>query len=146
MQIDMKVTRTLLSLMLLGLTACTSLPVQDPMEPSDRPNYGPMVAGYVRGTFKDFTKNGASAYEDFEIAGLRWVHSTTGWNWLTCIRYRDGNRRYWYAIYMHADGSIVEARHDLVIDNCVEQAYVPFDLATGKIGQPTAARPLQPIH
>lgn len=134
------------------LTNCNALPPQpDASQPSTGPDYGPIVAAYVRGHFKATAPPGGpapydntSSYSDFEISNLRWVHAMSGWSWLVCIRFQDRGRSYAYALYIQAN-AVTDARYALEVDNCGAQNYVPFDITTGAIGQPTPAQ-LQPLH
>ena len=64
-----------------------------PESPLD-PSYRAVIANYLKTTFKNY-----SSYEAFEISDPRWVHSFQGWNWLTCVRFVDRNRRRTYVLF-----------------------------------------------
>ena len=87
---------------------------------------------------------GYATYSNFEISGPRWVHATTGWSWLVCVRYNDGGHPRFYSFFI--DGNkVVNQRYDIVTDQCGLQPYVPFDATTGTIGSPTPFQQ-QPIY
>ena len=104
--------------------ACSAVPLAPGTQPAATPNYGPLISQAVKG-YKDF-----GAYSNFEISGLRWVHAQVGWSWLACLRYRDRGRRYTYVFFIK-DDKIVDARYDILADQCGRQQYVPYDPATG---------------
>jgi hypothetical protein len=135
-----------LSPVVTTLFGCASLQVLDPTEPASQPNYGPILASQISNSFRDFSKRTGSTYTEFELSGLRWVQAPTGWNWLACVRFRDDGRLRWYAFFIDGKGSIINARQALLIDACAEQTYVPFDVARGKIGQPSPLAPLRPPY
>jgi hypothetical protein len=66
------------------------------------PDYGRIVASYLRQTFKGISpySSDPSPYSDFEISGLRWVHARTGWNWLTCVRFSQRGKSRTFAFYL----------------------------------------------
>lgn len=144
--------RAMFAAVLLALVAnCSALPPADPTPPTTGPDYGPIVAAYLRVHFKPAASPGepapydnAASYSDFEISDLRWVHAMTGWSSLTCIRFQDRGRRYAYALYIQGN-AVTDARYAIEADNCGAQNYVPFDITTGTIGRPTPPR-LQPLH
>lgn len=119
------------------LAQCAAVPVENAAQPSPPTDYGKLVADALK-KFKDF-----SAYSDFQISGLRWVHTTTGWNWLACVRYNDRGRRTFYAFFLN-ETAIVTARYDVRTDQCPAQQYVPFDVNSGTTGSPilTSQSPL----
>ena len=120
------------------LVQCTALTPEDATQPVPPPNYGVLVANVLK-TFK-----GYAAYSNFQISSLRWVHATTGWSWLTCVRYDDRGRSHFYSFFLD-DKSVINARYDVRTDQCDAQQYVPFDIATGTVGSPTAVL-RQPIY
>jgi hypothetical protein len=120
------------------LAACASVPVENSTESSPPANYGKAIAEALR-KFKDF-----STYRNFQISGLRWVHASTGWSWLVCVRYDDRGPARFYAFFLD-DHAIVNARYDVRIDQCPAQQYVPFDVTTGTVGAPTPVTQ-QPIY
>jgi hypothetical protein len=116
-----------------GLAAVTEVPTTGP-----DPALNKVVATYLNGLFKD-----RSAYDAFEISEYRWVHTTKGWNWLTCVRYHDhGNTRV-YAVFVKE--TVVDARYAVLTDDCSSPAYAPFDLMTGASGV-SAPGALAPLH
>ena len=100
-----------------------------PMAPPS--DYGVLIANALK-SFKGFAE-----YGQFQISGLRWVHATTGWSWLACVRYQDHGHPRVYAFFIN-NGAVVNARYDIVMDQCGAQQYVPFDPATGTIATPPA--------
>jgi hypothetical protein len=120
------------------IAQCSALPQQDATQPPPPVNYGVLVANVLK-TFK-----GYAAYNNFQISSLRWVHAATGWSWLTCVRYGDRGRAQFYAFFLD-ERSVINARYDVHTDQCAAQQYVPFDIATGTVGSPTAVLQ-QPIY
>ena len=117
---------------------CSALPAQNTAQPEQPPDYGALVANNVK-TFKPF-----AGYTDFQISGLRWVQTETGWSWLVCLRYDDRGQRRFYSFFIR-DNSVINARYDVLTDRCAAQPYTPFDPATGTIGA-APARSLQPLY
>jgi hypothetical protein len=123
---------------LIVLAGCSAVPLMDSAQTAAPPQYGAIVADALR----KFT--GYAAYSNFEISGPRWVHATTGWSWLVCVRYNDGGHPRFYSFFI--DGNkVVNQRYDIVTDQCGLQPYVPFDATTGTIGSPTPFQQ-QPIY
>jgi hypothetical protein len=122
------------------LAACSAVPLSQNAAPAAAPdNYGVLVANTLRG-FKDYP-----GYSNFEISPPRWVHATTGWNWLVCVRYFERGQRRAYVFFMD-DGAIVNSRYGVVTDQCGAQPYWPFDPATGAVTAPAPApMPQQPM-
>jgi hypothetical protein len=73
-----------------------------PESPPD-PSYQGVIANYFKTTFKNY-----ASYEAFEISSPRWVHSFQGWNWLTCVRFVDRDRRRTYVLVLNGT-NIVDA-------------------------------------
>ena len=122
------------------LAQCSAVPPEDPMQPAPPANYGALVSAAVKG-FKGFAD-----YSNFGISGLRWVHATSGWSWLTCLRYVDRGQQRFYAFFISGN-TIVNARYDVRTDQCAAQQYVPFDVTTGAIGSlAPAPAPQQPLY
>jgi hypothetical protein len=123
---------------LIMLADCSAVPLMDSAQPAVSPQYGALVSDALK-KFKGYT-----SYSDFEISAPRWVHATTGWSWLVCVRYNDGGRQRFYSFFI--DGNkMVDQRYDIVVDQCGRQQYVPFDATTGAIGSPTPVQQ-QPIY
>jgi hypothetical protein len=122
---------------LMLLASCGSVQLLDSAQPAPPP-YGTMVSDAL----KKFS--GYASYSGFEISGPRWVHTTTGWNWLVCVHYNDGGRPRFYSFFIE-NNKIVNQRYDIVTDQCGLQQYVPFDATTGTIGSPTPVQQ-QPIY
>jgi hypothetical protein len=123
---------------LIVLADCSAVPLMDSAQSAAPPQYGTIVSD----SLKKFT--GYASYSNFEISGPRWVHATTGWSWLVCVRYNDGGRQRFYSFFI--DGNkIVNQRYDIVTDQCGLQPYVPFDATTGTVGSPTPVQQ-QPIY
>jgi hypothetical protein len=123
---------------LIMLSDCSAVPLFDSAQPAAPPQYGTLVSEAL----KKFS--GYTSYSNFEISGPRWVHATTGWSWLVCVRYNDGNRQRFYSFFID-NNKVVNQRYDIVIDQCGPQQYVPFDIMTGTIGSPTPIQQ-QPIY
>lgn len=127
-----------LALACLALGACSELAtgavVATP--PATQPNYVPIVAAYLRSTFKDSTLFG-----DYRISQLRWVDSMKGWSWLACVHFQDRGRVRSYAVFIQTD-AVVDARYAVETDRCESLTYTQFDLISGALGQPTP--PAQP--
>ena len=125
-------------IMLVMLAGCSAVPLLDSAEPAVPPSYGTLVSDVLK-KFK-----GYASYTNFEISAARWVHAPTGWNWLVCVRYNDGQQQRYYSFFID-NNRIVTQRYDIVTDQCTLQQYVPFDATTGTVGSPTPVRQ-QPIY
>jgi hypothetical protein len=132
------VRRLLFTLTLLAVPACTELagPSEAAAPPPQQPPYAALVAKYLTATMRD-----RSAFEAFEISGLRWVHSLKGWSWLACVHFSDHGHQRTYALFIQND-AVVDGRYAVQEDSCGPQSYTPFDIVTGVLGRPTA--PEQP--
>jgi hypothetical protein len=122
------------------LAACSALPLSESAAPAAAPvNYGVLVGNTLKG-FK-----GYPGYSNFEISPPRRVHATTGWNWLTCVRYFERAQRRTYVFFMD-NSTIVNSRYGVITDQCGPQQYWPFDPATGAVTTPAPAPvPQQPM-
>jgi hypothetical protein len=120
------------------LTNCSELPVADSSQPAEIPNYGQIISQYVRGGWLQ-TKS-----SNVEISNPRWIHAMTGWNWLVCVRFQDGQVRRTYSFFI-ANNAVTNARFDVLTDSCGLQTYSPFDLSTGNGTAPTL-QGLSPIY
>jgi hypothetical protein len=69
------------------------------------------------------------------------VVSLKGPAWLACVHFQDHGHLRTYAIFIQ-DNAVADGRYAVETDACDGQAYMPFDLVTGQLGQPTA--PVQP--
>lgn len=127
----------LLPLFLLGCGAL-SLPREDAPAAGPSSAFNTLISEHISSTFKDY-----ASYEAFEISDVRWVHSTKGWVWLTCVRFTDKGRRYAYALFVK-DNAVTEARYAVETDACGAQIYSPFMLRGAK----AAPRPgvLEPLY
>ena len=123
---------------LVVLADCSAVTLLDSAQPAAPPPYGKLVSDALK-KFKDY-----ATYSNFEISDARWVHATTGWNWLLCVRYNDGGHERYYSFFID-NNAVVNQRYDIVTDQCAVQQYVPFDATTGTIGSPTPLRQ-QPIY
>jgi hypothetical protein len=104
--------------------------------PPEQPAYVSLAAQYLRSTFKDRT-----AYDAFEISGLRWVDANKGWSWVACVHFHEQGTLRSYAVFIQ-DNTVIDARYAVETDNCAAQNYTQFDVVTGILGRPTA--PVQP--
>ena len=95
-----------------------------PESPPD-PSYRAVIANYLKTTFKNY-----SSYEAFEISDPRWVHAFQGWNWLTCVRFVDRNRRRTYVLILNGT-TIVDAHYAVQTDDCGAQTYSVFEQMGG---------------
>jgi hypothetical protein len=120
-------------LVLLGATACSELAQSShaASAPPPQPPYVSLTAQYLLSALKD-----RFAYDGFAISGLRWVPSLKGWAWLACVHFRDRGHLRSYAIFIQGN-AVVDGRYAVETDACDAQAYSPFDLVTGQLGQPT---------
>lgn len=116
------------------LAQCSAVPLASATQPPPPANYAALVAGTLRGI------KGFGGYGEFQISGLRWVHSANGWTWLACVRFADRGRRHFYVFFLDA-GSVVSSRYDVRTDQCAAQQYAPFDLVTGAIAAPLPEQP-----
>jgi hypothetical protein len=124
--------------MLVMLAGCSAVPLLDSAEPATPLAYGTLVSDALK-KFKDY-----ASYGNFEISAARWVHVSTGWNWLVCVRYNDGHQERFYSFFID-NNKIANQRYDIITDQCAQQQYVPFDATTGTVGSPTPVRQ-QPIY
>ena len=130
-----------LLLTLAAATGCSSLAISREDAPATGPDpaYDTLVANRVKSSFKDH-----ASYDAFEISDYRWVHSITGWSWLTCVRFQDRGHRRTYALFLRAK-DIIETRYAVQTDGCDTASYVPFDLKTGA-ARPASSGALEPLH
>ena len=120
----------------IALAQCSALPITNGNQPAPPPNYAAIIASNIRDT------KGFASDSDFQISGLRWVHSAIGWNWLACVRFRDRGHLRFYAFFLD-ESSVVSSRYDVRTDQCAMQQYTPLDLPTGYISAPgTEQQPL----
>jgi hypothetical protein len=59
----------------------------------DRTQATNLVANYLKNTFKN-----RASYDAFAISAFRWVHSFSGWAWMTCVRFEDNGHPRAYAV------------------------------------------------
>jgi len=123
-----------LALTLALLLGCAQLAQPSETAPSVQPPYALLASQYLASVMAD-----RSAYEDFEISGLRWVHSLKGWSWLACVHFADRGHVRTYAVFIQND-AVVDGRYAVETDACGAQTYTPFDMVTGTLGRPTAPR------
>ena len=123
---------------LIMFAGCSAVPLQYTSEPNAPPAYGTLVSDALK-KFKDY-----ASYSNFEISSARWVHAPTGWSWLVCVRYNDGQRQRYYTFFID-NYAVTNQRYDIVTDQCAVQQFVPFDATTGTVGAPTPVRQ-QPIY
>jgi hypothetical protein len=125
------------ALALVTLPACSELAQSGESTPPEaKPPYAALAAKHLQSMLKD-----RAAYDDFEISGLRWIHSVKGWDWLACVHFHERGHLRTYALFISND-AIVDSRYAVETDACEPQTYTPFDLVTGVLGRPTA--PVQP--
>ncbi len=126
------VRRGALALTLGLLPACSELALpSEAGPPPAEPPYVSLAAKYFQSVFKD-----RSAYDGFEISGLRWVHSIKGWGWLACVHFQDHGHRRTYALLIQ-DNVVADGRYAVETDTCEAQSFTQFDVATGVLGRPT---------
>jgi hypothetical protein len=127
------VVSALLLCVTVALTACSGLaaPSEEAPPPMVDPNYRQLAAERLRSAFRDY-----AAYDNFQIAEPRWVHTPQGWTWLICVRFLDHGHARNYALFMQSN-KIIDNRYAVEIDGCDAQPYAPFELM---------ANGLQPIH
>ncbi|HVU42156.1 MAG: hypothetical protein WB624_26100 [Xanthobacteraceae bacterium] len=118
----------------LALAQCSAVPLASATQPPPPANYGALVATTLRGI------KGFAGFSDFQISGLRWAHSASGWNWLACVRFADRGRQHFYTLFLDA-GGVISSRYDVRTDQCAAQQYAPLDLATGAIAAPLMTQP-----
>ena len=118
----------------LVLAQCSAVPLANGTQPAPPANYGPPVGAALR-QFKGFAD-----YSDFQISGLRWVHTTGGWTWLACVRFADHGHHRFYAFFLDG-GQVTSSRYDVRTDQCPAQQYAPFNPATGAFSAPMTAAP-----
>jgi hypothetical protein len=123
-----------LALMLLLVSGCAQLAQPSEAPPSTEPPYASIASRYLASVMTD-----RSAFEDFEISGLRWVHSLKGWSWLACVHFTDHGHVRSYALFIQSE-AVIDGRYAVETDACGSQTYTPFDMETGTLGRPTAPR------
>jgi hypothetical protein len=122
----------------LILPGCAQLAQPSEVPPSVQPPYTLLTSQYLGSVMA------VASYGDFEISGLRWVHSFKGWSWFACVHFNDRGHVRTYAIFIQND-AVVDGRYAVQTDACGSQTYTPFDVVTGTLGRPTAPR-LPPIY
>ena len=127
-------SRPVCALTLVLLPGCAQLAQPGETPPPTQPAYASLASQYLASAMTD-----RASYEDFEISGLRWVHSFKGWSWLACVHFTDHGRVRTYAIFIQND-AVVDGRYAVETDSCAAQTYTPFDVITGTLGRPTAPR------
>ncbi len=130
-----------LLLALAVAAGCSSLTVSAEDAPASGPDptSNALVANRVKSAFKDH-----ASYDAFEISDYRWVHSISGWSWLTCVRFQDRGHRRTYALFIKAN-EIIDTRYAVQADGCDTLSYAPFDLMTSA-ARPASAGALQPLY
>jgi hypothetical protein len=131
-------------LLALVLTGCSELALSTEDAPaggggSVDPGANAVVANRVKAVFKD-----GAAYQAFELAGLRWVHTLKGWNWLACVRFQDHGHQRFYAVFVK-DGAVTDDRYAVETDGCQTQSYVPLDQGPATV-RPVGFGIQQPIY
>ena len=127
------------ALLALILPGCAQLAQPSEVPPSVEPPYASLTSQYLASVMAD-----RASYGDFEISGLRWIHSLKGWSWLACVHFTDRGHVRTYAIFIQND-AVIDGRYAVQTDACGSQTYTPFDVVTGRLGNPTAPR-LPPIY
>src|SRR5215831_18320688 len=130
------VWRAILALVLLTSPGCAQIaqPSEAATPPAEQPAYAALAAKYFSETMAD-----RLSFENFEISELRWVHGLKGWSWLACVHFVDHGHRRTYALFIQND-AVIDSRYAVHSDSCGSQSYMPFDVVTGVLGQPTAPR------
>ena len=128
------------ALLLPLLQGCSSLaqPQEDAPSAPD-PGSNKVVAERLQSSFKDI-----ASYDSFEISEFRWVHSIKGWSWLTCVRFRNLDRKLTYAVFLKAD-KVVHSRFAVESDGCGTQTYLPFEQMPNT-AKPAGGYVLEPLH
>jgi hypothetical protein len=101
-----------LVLALLLAPGCAQLAQQSASPPPTEPAYALLASKYLASVMKD-----RSAFEEFEISGLRWVHSLKGWSWLACVHFTDHGHVRSYALFIQ-DDTVVDGRYAVETDAC----------------------------
>jgi len=126
-----------LLLFLALFPSCSEIARPNDTEPPPvPPSYVSSAANYFQSAFTD-----RAAYDDFEIAPPRWVHSLKGWSWLACVRFLDHGHLRNYALFIQ-NSVVIDGRYAVETDACGTQTFTQFDVVTGTLGRPTA--PKQP--
>jgi hypothetical protein len=100
----------------LGPPAATELP---------QPNFRRIIADNIKTIFPNQQWLG-----EMEISAARPVdHHLKGLAWLACLRLGNGGNPQHYAIFIQND-KILDWRAGIVIDQCHNQAYSKFEIAT----------------
>lgn len=126
---------------LVGLTACSNMaiPTEDVPTTGPDPGYGNLVADRLKDSFKKLSPN-----DPVEISEPRWVHTMTGWSYLTCVHFLDQGHQRTYALFIK-DGAIVDSRYAVETDACGGQTYSSLDLSSGAI-RPRATGEQGPLY
>ena len=109
----------LLTVVLLPLSG-VAVPQEMPASGAD-PGYNTIVADYLKGTFKN-----RATYDAYAISPFRWVHSSKGWAWMTCVSFEDNGHPRTYAVFIQ-DGKVIHGRYAVQIDACNTETYAAFD-------------------
>jgi hypothetical protein len=125
--------RAALAAMLAALPGCSEIALSNgAIPPGMQPPYVSLATKYLQSTLKD-----VRSFDGFEISPPRWVNTVKGWNWLTCVRFRDHGHTRIYAIFIQ-ENVVSDARYAVGTDACEAQTYTQFDLVSGELGRPTA--------
>lgn len=127
-----------LFVLFIVLVGCSTVALENSAEPALPEGYAVQISEVL----KSF--NGSKNFTNAEISDLRWVHISTGWNWLICVRYDDQGHRRIYSFFIK-DKAIANFRADVVTDGCAARQYTPFDMATGTI-RPAATESQPPVY
>ena len=111
------------ALLLCLITGCSDLAIPgEAVPPSElNPAYRKSVENYVRNTFKNY-----ASLNNLEISDPRWVHSITGWTWMTCVRFQEGGHQRVYTLFLN---DLKYSRYAVQTDACNAQSYFPLDSA-----------------
>jgi hypothetical protein len=114
---------------LLLVSGCTELAMETEFRPVEGPDpsYHQLVADQMKKAFKDYP-----SYTAFEVSEARWVHTTKGWGWLSCVRFQDQGHQRSYAI-MIKDKAVIDSHFAVVTDSCDAVAYAPLEIPTGSV-------------
>jgi hypothetical protein len=122
------------------LTGCSDiyLAMDDVPRSVENPDYRQLVATAFKTTFRDY-----ASYDAFEISAPRMVHSMSGWNWMTCVRFAIQRRRRTY-VFLIKNNQIVIGRYNVQTDECEAQTYAPFgaEMDMNRPGNPALLSPL----
>jgi hypothetical protein len=104
-----------------------------PVPDLSQPNHRRVVLANFSRMFPDPDRVG-----EVEISGVRAVDHLKGAAWITCLRLDARGHPQHYAVFIQAD-NVIDWRAGVVIDQCHNETYAPFEIPAAMRKPPTGA-------